>query len=285
MPEPIETIARRWWDEGLNKHNVALADELMDAEYILHDATFGDIKGRDAFKQFVNGLFLALPDAQYRIEDVVTAGDKCAVRYTFSGTQHGEIMSIAPTGRRVTDVSAIAMVRILGGRHVEAWQVFDFLGMLRQLGAAPESTEANKAVARRYVDEFLNKADWSVADEIFAEDYVCHGPHLPEVHGPEAMKEFHMALRASVPDVRFAVIDLLAEGDKVAMHWQETGTMMGEWMGIAPTGKSYRVTGIDTLRLAGGKIVEEHAEIDFLGFLEQIGVVTLPGQANIQAAG
>ena len=42
MSETVEAIARRWWDEGLNKHNVNLADELMDAEYVCHEATFGD---------------------------------------------------------------------------------------------------------------------------------------------------------------------------------------------------------------------------------------------------
>jgi predicted ester cyclase len=66
-------------------------------------------------------------------------------------------------------------------------------------------------------------------------------------------------------------MDLVAEGDKVAIRWSWRGIHKGEYMGIAPTGKQVTMTGISILRIVGGKIVEEWGESDNLGFMEQLG--------------
>ena len=58
---------------------------------------------------------------------------------------------------------------------------------------------------------------------------------------------------------------------KVAVSRTWRGTHKGEHMGIAPTGKEARISGIEILRIVGGKIAEEWSESDWLGFLQQLG--------------
>lgn len=277
MSEATKAAVRRWWDEGLNKHNLNLADELMDPEYVLHDPTLGDVKGPENFKQFVAGFFRAFPDAHCAVEAVTAAGDEFTVRWTFGGTHQGEFMGIAPTGRQIAGIGAVAMGRVRDGKHVEAWQVVDFLTLMRQLGAAPEPVETNKALVRRYLDTLLNGHDWAVMYDILAEHFVFHAPSLPEVRTAEALRQLHLALNAGFPDLHFTLLDLTAEGDRVSFRWEASGTHEGEYLGAAPTGRFLRWGGIDTVRIAGGRIVEEWCEIDSFGFFRQLGGVPQVG--------
>jgi steroid delta-isomerase-like uncharacterized protein len=70
-----------------------------------------------------------------------------------------------------------------------------------------------------------------------------------------------------------AIEDQVAEGDKVVTRWTATGTHKGELMGIPPSGKKVRVTGIAIDRLEDGKIVESWSSFDQLGMLQQIGAI------------
>jgi predicted ester cyclase len=75
------------------------------------------------------------------------------------------------------------------------------------------------------------------------------------------------------PDARYTVEDQLAEGEKVLTRWSCIGTHKGELMGIAPTGKLVRISGMLTDRIVDSKIVEEWSEWDALGMMQQMGVV------------
>jgi predicted ester cyclase len=54
------------------------------------------------------------------------------------GTQRGEFMGIAATGKTIS-VSTIDIVRFIDGKAVEHWGVTDGLTMMDQLGAHPET--------------------------------------------------------------------------------------------------------------------------------------------------
>jgi predicted ester cyclase len=71
---------------------------------------------------------------------------------------------------------------------------------------------------------------------------------------------------------------MIAEEDKVASRVSLSATHQGEFQGIPPTGKQVMQTGIDLLRIAGGKVVERWGEFDNLGLLQQLGVLPPPGQ-------
>lgn len=138
-------------------------------------------------------------------------------------------------------------------------------------------SEANKAIVKRLVDEFWNKGNLGVADELFADNYVYHTTSIPGTpRGPEGIKKYAAAVRTAVPDAYLQIDDMVAEGDKVVLRWTFSGTHRGTWRRIAPTGNRVAVTGTSITRFEGGKCVEEWVNADDLGLMQQIGVVTLP---------
>jgi predicted ester cyclase len=96
----------------------------------------GEPFGREGDRQRTQRLLAAFPDVQYELHDLIAEGDKVAVRYTMRGTQHGELLGIAPTGKAVS-MSVTTIYRISDAQVVDLWENYDALGLLRQLGAVP----------------------------------------------------------------------------------------------------------------------------------------------------
>lgn len=82
-------------------------------------------------------LKAAFPDAKIEPQTLVADDDQVAVAYTLSGTHDGEFQGIAPTGKKI-EVRGVQIGRFEGGEIVERWGASDELGILRQLGAAPQ---------------------------------------------------------------------------------------------------------------------------------------------------
>jgi steroid delta-isomerase-like uncharacterized protein len=136
------------------------------------------------------------------------------------------------------------------------------------------SAEENKAVSRRVAEEVFNGGNVDLADELYAPDYVLHDPSLPEdLHGPEGIKRYAAMTLGAFPDIRVAVEDQVAEGDKVVSRWTATGTHTGDLMGIPPTGRRVEISGVTINRFSGGKIAEDWYQSDDLGMMQQLGVV------------
>jgi steroid delta-isomerase-like uncharacterized protein len=121
------------------------------------------------------------------------------------------------------------------------------------------STEANKAILRRYYEEVLNQGKLSVIDELFAPDLI------------ENFKQAVAASRSAFPDLRVAVEDQIAEGDRVVTRLTAQGTHKGAFIGIPPTGKKVTLTAIHIHRVVGGKVVKLWEEINLLGLMQQLG--------------
>jgi predicted ester cyclase len=85
------------------------------------------------------------------------------------------------------------------------------------------------------------------------------------------------ALRAAFPDLETSLDqkNIVVEGNQVVAHSLLTGTHSGEFLGVAPTGKTVTWSHTDFLRFAGGKVVERWVSADTLTLFQQTGV--LPG--------
>ena len=142
------------------------------------------------------------------------------------------------------------------------------------------SIEENKAVVRRFFEELLSRDDIAVADELLSPGFRFYFAGSPDPMNLESYKEFLVARRAAFPDRCFVVEDMIAEGDKVSVRFTMRGTHKGEFRGIAPSGKEVTMTGIDTIRLSDGKMVEDRVEVDQLGMMRQLGVIASPQQAE-----
>lgn len=134
----------------------------------------------------------------------------------------------------------------------------------------------NKAAFRRVLaasnahdDELLAR----IIPEVFAPD-VRMGTPLPiQATGAQAVTEVYATLHRAFPDLHIEVEDLIAEGDRVVSRHTVTGTHLGEYMGVPPTGKSVSYNEIFVFRFAGGRIVETWGVVDVLSQLRQLGAV------------
>ena len=138
------TVVRLLIEEGFNRGNLDLVDEIVSPELVEHQ-NFGPnhAAGADGVKAVIASLHRAFSDFHLQIDDLAVQGDTVWLRMTGTGTNDGSFMGNAPTGRPMrTDV--FDALRVEDGLIVEHWGVPDRLGTLFQLGLAqpPRSTAA-----------------------------------------------------------------------------------------------------------------------------------------------
>jgi len=138
-------------------------------------------------------------------------------------------------------------------------------------------TEINKAIARQ-LTEALDEGDIDRLHELLSPDFVSHFSGMPKPLDREQFIQFNKMVKEAFPDFEFTIQDLIAEGDRVAVRLKARGTHMGEFQGIAATGKQFEISGITIYRMADGKVVEQWVNNDQLGMMQQLGVVHAPGQ-------
>ena len=140
--EENKAIVRRFV-EAYNKQNLDLFDDLLAPDYVDHTSKVG-IEG---LKQLMNMAFKAFPDLHETIEDIIAEGDKVWVRITFTGTNTGEWLGFAPTGKKVTSKN-VDTYRIVNGKLAEYWNVTDASDFNKQLGII-EYTEKGKQLFQK----------------------------------------------------------------------------------------------------------------------------------------
>jgi len=145
MYEEMKARTRRFYEEVLNGRRLEVFDETHTADLVVHDPEVpgGEIRGRDAYKQFIAMMSRALPDYHFTVYQVLAEGEYTVARWTVTGTHKGDYLGIAPTGARVT-MAGMSIERHEGGKVAEAWVQMDNLGLLRQIGVVkvPEPTGA-----------------------------------------------------------------------------------------------------------------------------------------------
>jgi steroid delta-isomerase-like uncharacterized protein len=140
------------------------------------------------------------------------------------------------------------------------------------------STEHNKAIFRKMVEEVFNRGNLGLIDELLAPDFIEREelpPGFPT--GREGVKQLIGMLRRAFPDFKATIDDMVAEGDKAVIRMTWRGTHRGEFMGIPPTSKSMSIGVIDIVRFAGDKVVEHWGLMDSMSMMQQLGVVPAPG--------
>ena len=115
-----------------------LVDELFSPDFVDHSPDPGQEPGLEGLKQHNQHYFNAFPDAQFILKDMVAEGDKVTVRMIRTGTHKEEYIGIPPTGRKFS-VDDLSIYRVVNGKIVEHWEVFDRYTMLVQLGVIVET--------------------------------------------------------------------------------------------------------------------------------------------------
>jgi len=136
------------------------------------------------------------------------------------------------------------------------------------------STEMNKALVRRHIEEAFNKQNRAVLDETLSDDYVDHTNPPDWPLGREGHRQILALYHAAFPDFHYDIEHEVAEGNMVVVRGTYTGTHSGEFFGIAPTGGHFTITGMHLWRIANNQIVEHWCNNDDLGAMRQLGVVS-----------
>lgn len=134
-------------------------------------------------------------------------------------------------------------------------------------------SDENKAVVRRYIEEFVGSGNFEVADEIFADHFHDHTALPGEPANVEGLTQFFKTLGHGFSDHEIIMEDILAEDDRVAVRFTFRGTHDGAFMGIPPTGNHVTIEGIDIMRVHDGKIAELWGQENVFSLLQQTGAL------------
>ncbi|MDE3136323.1 MAG: ester cyclase [Acidobacteriota bacterium] len=132
------------------------------------------------------------------------------------------------------------------------------------------SNEENKALIRRYYDEFWNAWKFELADEFIDQDVRFRGSLGRMVAGRGGLVGYMKHVQAAFPDFYNSIEELVAEDDRVVARLIYTGTHRGEIFGIAPTGHRIRYAGVGIFQISAGRIIEGWVLGDVAGLLLQL---------------
>lgn len=151
--------------------------------------------------------------------------------------------------------------------------------MAEHLGATPA---ARKQLIRQLFERIITNGELALADEIFAEDF--RWPQY-DLHGPDGVRTWVKHFRATFPDVDDRVVEQVAEGDVVVTRVKVSGTQLGPFLGMPPSGRyvEFNAVGIDRFR--GDKVIERVALFDMPDLMRKLGheTFTVPAQTYYRA--
>src|ERR1043166_3036454 len=115
-----------------------LIDEYVGADYVEHaELPPGLPDGREGLRAFVAGMREAFPDLKVEVLPQYQNGDEHIGHIRMTGTMTGSFAGMPPANKKAS-WEEMHIGRMAGGQLREHWGVIDQLGMLRQLGFAPE---------------------------------------------------------------------------------------------------------------------------------------------------
>ena len=131
------------------------------------------------------------------------------------------------------------------------------------------TTDMDKRLVRRFVDEVLAGGRVATIDELVAPDFVSHTWGMTDA-GRDKLRDTTPQMHARLTDVEMTVDDLVAEDDQVVARLTSSATPTGDFMGVPAAGKRYTIGEIHWFRLRDGQLVEHWHQIDGLGLMRQL---------------
>ncbi len=136
------------------------------------------------------------------------------------------------------------------------------------------TAEENKKTARRIVVEVINGGNLELIDKLLAANFIEHAAPPDVGQGRDSFRAMIPMLRTAFPDLEYTIEDQIAEGDRVAQRIVGHGTMKGEFLGMAPTGKRAEWQEMHIHRFdSEGRLAEHWETSNELGMMAQLGLV------------
>ncbi len=139
------------------------------------------------------------------------------------------------------------------------------------------STEENKLLVRRYVEEVVNTGDVGKLSEFISADYTEVFNNVRYPVGLEGAKRHVLGVREVYPDLHVRIEQQIAEGDWVVSRITACGTHRGTWLGMKATGKALEFTGVNIEKVIDGRIVEHGGAANMLEPLLEAGAIRVVG--------
>ena len=137
-----------------------------------------------------------------------------------------------------------------------------------------DTLTANKELVRRLCEQGFNAGDLDLVDQLVSPDVVTHNPIILDAPtGPDSIRGGIEMLRRSFPDLHVEVLDLIAEGDRVAAFLRMSGTNMGDYRRGGATNRRGSLRAFFVWRVANGRLVESWGVADRFELLQQLGII------------
>lgn len=135
-----------------------------------------------------------------------------------------------------------------------------------------DSVEANIKMYTHTWDEIINNGKFELFnDSNFTKDVVMH-TH-PDTKGIDSARSYYENYKTGFSNIKFTIVDVFGQGNKLAKHWRFQGKHTGNFFGIPPTNKDVDINGVTLVRMQDGKIAEEEDFLDNMSFMQQLGLI------------
>ena len=134
-----KAILSHLFEELWSKRNFSVLDEVYSPE-VHYQTPSMELHSLDELKNLFNGHSLAFHDAKVRVNDQIAKDDMVVTKFAFEGVHKGKFEELEPTGNKIK-IEGITIDRLVNGKIVDEWEVFDELGMMKQLGLEMKPVE------------------------------------------------------------------------------------------------------------------------------------------------
>jgi predicted SnoaL-like aldol condensation-catalyzing enzyme len=135
-----------------------------------------------------------------------------------------------------------------------------------------DDLKKNKELVEAFCNTVFVKHDLSTLDQLLREDYIQHNPDVPQ--GKAGFKQFFETTFKAMPDFKYTLKQMVAEGDLVWIYSTTSGTHTGgEWLEVPPTGNRLNFDVVDMFRIQDGLIAEHWDVADTYSLFSQLGKI------------
>lgn len=132
--EQISAMFMRRWEQWNRRDTTALVHDFSEDSVVETPLAGGSMHGRKAIEDLYLQFFHAFPDARLQMDDLLIDGERVTLVGRMSGTDTGGFMGVGPTGRSF-DIALVLLYQLRDGLIVHERRIYDFTGMLLQVGA------------------------------------------------------------------------------------------------------------------------------------------------------
>jgi hypothetical protein len=251
--EPFVALMRRYCIDYTNSHDQSVCDEIMEPHYVVHISGF-DLPRDAAYKPAVTRVFARFPGLQLQVHELVTNGERLAMRFS----EHGAAVD---AGGRLAAWGGIGLYRWNGRRLLENFVEQDFLAQEEQLESGRSAplevphldpwlatrAEPASAAAEALVRSWLAKGDLRSAASV-----VIDG-------------SWYAGLAEPTLDVAAVEVNaLFSAGERVAFHVTQRGRYRGGLPGVNAgcVGRDATLRCVGLARVRAGEVTGVRAITD-----------------------